>query len=54
MWLDSVGCPSTWPMKDVLIDKYPPARVAAPESLLHSDDPSGPSYDPVLFDWLTG
>ena len=32
--LDEAGCPLTQSVKDILIDKHPPARMAVPESLL--------------------
>jgi len=31
-------------MKDILIDKHPPARMAVPESLLSSGNADEPSY----------
>ena len=52
--LDEAGYPLTQSVKDILIDKHPPARMAVPESLLSSDNANAPSYDPILFDRLTG
>ena len=52
--LDEAGCPLTQSVNDILTDKHPPARMAVPESLLSSDNANAPSYDPILFDRLTG
>lgn len=48
--MDKDGCPLTRSMKDVLIEKHPPARVAVPESLLSSDTTDESLYNPNLFE----
>ena len=52
--LDKAGCSVSQSVKDILVDKHPPAREAVPESLLSSDNIDVPSFDPILFECLTG
>ena len=49
--LDKAGCPASESVKDILVDKHPPATEAVPEMLLSSDNIDVPSF---LFERLTG
>ena len=51
--LDKAGCPVSQSVKDILVDKHPPAREAVPDSLLSSDNVDVP-FDFVCFYHLTG
>ena len=44
--VDKDGCPLTRSVKDVLIEKHPPVRMAVSEFLLSSDI-TVPLYDPI-------